>query len=257
MGVGDKGAACGAGGAGTEGFFAEAGAALDVVVFGAALAVVDGRTDVDGRAVVVLLRADEASDVRGAVRVVDGSTEGRVVRGRLAVVVVDAAALPGDARVDDELVDDDSGFFLTVGFFVSSPEVIDAARSGSASEVVVDLEASAVLLAVVPATGRVGGLLKLEDGLPERIVEVESGFDAPVVVLADAEVDDEAPAAGRRAPTVAVPPRVVVGLRGGMASLEEDEEAILRRIAEGEEEEGIVDVVVFAEPAAPGVGGGS
>jgi hypothetical protein len=157
--------------------------------------------------------------------------------------------------VDDEFVEEASGFLLTVGFLVSSPEVMEA-RSGSASEVVVDLEANAVRLAAVPATGRVGGLLRLEAEFPERIVEVESGFDAPAVVLVDAETDDAAPAAGRRAPTVAVPEEsVAVGLRGGMASLEEDVEAILRRVAEGDEEDGIDDVVVFVASEL-GVGDG-
>ena len=62
-----------------------------------------------------------------------------------------------------------------------------------------------------------------------REVELESGFDA--VGEGRALVDD---AAGRRAPTVAVPP-VVVGRRGGTASLEPEEgalEAILRRMDE-------------------------
>lgn len=205
--------------AGTEGFFACPIGAF-VVVPGAALVVVAGR-------VPVVLVA-EASDARGVARVVEASAAGRVVRGRFAVVVVEEGAsdcldvvFPGDDRVAVLAV---AGARRTVVFLFSSPEVTDD-RSGSASDAV-DLEASPVLLADEPGTGRVGGLFKLDPTVLTRDVELESGFDA-VAVGARALLDV---VVGRRAPTVAVPD-VVVGRRGGTPSLlvEPAFEAILRR----------------------------
>lgn len=128
---------------------------------------------------------------------------------------------PGDARVVVP------GVLRTVARLLSSPEVNEES-SGSASDDAV-LLASPVFLTAVPPGGRVGGLFRLDPTVLVREVALEPGFDA--IVDGRVLVDD---AAGRRAPTGAVA-LVVVGLRGGTASLEPEEgalEAILRRIEE-------------------------
>lgn len=194
---------------------------------GAARAVVVGR--------VVVGLVEEASEVRGAERAVDGSALGRVVvRGRFAAAVVegaivdlrsDAAAFPGEdlvAAVADSVV------LRGAGFLFSSPDVMDD-RSGSASEAV-DLEATPGRLATVPGAGRVGGLFKLDPAAPVRMVELARGRDAVVEALG-AAVED---AGGRRAPTGAVLP--AAGRRGGTCSplggAEAVDDAILRRAVE-------------------------
>jgi hypothetical protein len=168
---------------------ADADAALDnfftcpvgvlVAVAGAALVVVDGR------ALVVVL-VEDASDARGVARVVDASAAGRVVRGRFAVVVEGAidclelvVVFPGDARVAAVVV---PGVLRTVvAFLVSSPEVTED-RSGSASDAVAR-ELIPGLLAAVPGTGRVGGLLRLDPTVLTREVEPVVGFDAAALGL--------------------------------------------------------------------------
>jgi hypothetical protein len=216
-------AGCGAR-AGIEGFFACPAGAF-VAEPGAARAVVEGR------APVVLVAA--ASDARGDARAFEASAAGRVVRGRFVVVVVLVVVagaiegldvvLPGEARVAAPAV---PGVLRTAVLLLSSPEVTDD-RSGSASDAAADLDTSVVLLAVVPGTARVGGLFRLEPTVLTRAVELLDGFDAPAIegrALLDAAV-------GRRAPAVAAPAVVVVGRRGGIASLlaEPALEAILRR----------------------------
>lgn len=183
-----------------------------------------------GRVPVVLV--EEASGALAVVRLVEDSAAGRLdVRGRLvAAVVVDGAiealdevVLPGEARVGAVAVEM-LGARRTVVFRFSSPEVTDEC---SASEEAV-LLASVVLLTLVPGTGRVGGLFRLEPTVLVRDEAVVVGFDA--VVDARAVLVE---AAGRRAPTVAVPPvDAVASRRGGTGSLEPEEgalEAILRR----------------------------
>jgi hypothetical protein len=205
--------------AGIEGFFACPIGAL-VAKPGTALVVVEGR-------VPVVLVA-EASDARGVARVVEASAAGRVVRGRFVVVVVAGAiegldvVFPGEARVAAPAV---PGVLRTAVLLLSSPEVTDD-RSGSASDAAADLDTNVVLLAVAPGTGRVGGLFRLDPTVLARAVELLDGFDALAIegrALLDAAV-------GRRAPAVAEP-TVVVGRRGGIASLlaEPALEAILRR----------------------------
>jgi hypothetical protein len=208
-----------------------------------------------GRAVEVLVEG--ASEERGVVLAVEVSAAGRVVKGRLAVLVVLEGAmedllsvvvvLPGDrvAAVVDNVV------LRVVGFLFSSPEVIEP-MSGSASEAA-DLEVKPVFLAAVPGAGRVGGLFKLEPAVIARAVELVSGRDVVVearVVVVDAPV-------GRRAPTGAVPPAVVSGRRGGVASClgvaEEVDEGILRR-AVVDREEGVVGLFCFWGPSPGGVG---
>jgi hypothetical protein len=186
---------------------------------GAALAVVVGRAAV--------VFEEEASEERPVARVVEceASAMGRVVKGRFAAVEEEGAsddlesAFPGGDRIAPVA----AGILREAGFLFSSPEVTDES-SGSASEAV-DLEVNPPLLAADPGTGRVGGLFRLDPTVLVRETELDDGFDAlneGRAVLAAA--------AGRRAPTVAVP-LVVVGRRGGTASLpaELDCEAILRR----------------------------
>lgn len=218
------GSAAGGGIEVTDGFFAWDAGVL-CAELGVARAVVVGRVVV-GR--VVLGLDVEASEVRGVALTVDESAAGRDVKGRFAVAVLEGvmvdlrsevAVLPGDdlvAAVEDSVVLRDAGFLF------SSPDVMEA-KSGSASEVV-DLEANPARLAAVPGAGRVGGLFKLDPAVLVRIVELARGLDA--VVDARVEVDDGA--AGRRAPTGAVPP--TSGRRGGtLSGLDAVEEAILRR----------------------------
>jgi hypothetical protein len=177
---------------------------------------------------VPVVRVDEASDARGDARVVGASAAGRVVRGRFAAPVVLEGAMdcrdvgfPGDARV----VVVAAGVRRTAaGFLFSSPDVTDDS-SGSASDAV-DREVRPVRLTAAPATGRVGGLFRLDPVVPTRDVELVVGLDALAgarAVLVDT--------VGRRAPTGAVPLDVVVGRRGGTPSLlaEAAFEAILRR----------------------------
>lgn len=209
-------AGAGVGTAGTDGFFAcdsgvriaEPGAALVVVV-------------IAGRAVVVL-RVDEESEARGAVRDAGPSTEGRVVRGRFtAAVVVEAAGRVVAGFAGDDLVAVLVANVVrrAVGFLFSSPDVTDD-KSGSASDAVA-LWVRPAFLTTVPGAGRVGGLFKLDPVAGVRVVELESGFDA--VEGARAVLV----AAGRRAAPV---PTTAVGRRGGTGSLEL--EAILRRAGE-------------------------
>lgn len=203
----------------TDSFFACPEGAF-VAVPGAALAVVAGR-----EAVVL---AEGARDERVVPRVVgcEASAAGREVRGRFAAVEEEGASddledtFPGGDRIAEPAI---AGVLRAAGFLFSSPDVTDDS-SGSASDAV-DLEANPPLLAADPGAGRVGGLFKLDPTVPVRDMELDEGFDALIegrAVLAAA--------AGRRAPTVAVPP-VVVGRRGGTASLpaEPNCEAILRR----------------------------
>jgi hypothetical protein len=207
--------------AGIEGFFACPIGAL-VAEPGAARVVVDGRVPV------VLVADADASDARGVARIFDASAAGRVVRGRFVVEVVAGAiegldvVFPGEARVAAPAV---PGVLRTAVLLFSSPEVTDD-RSGSASDAAADLDTNVVLLAVVPGTGRVGGLFKLDPTVLTRAVELLDGFDA-------LEIDGRAlldAAVGRRAPAAAAP-AVVVGRRGRIASLlaEPALEAILRR----------------------------
>jgi hypothetical protein len=201
-----------------EGFFACPSGAL-VVVPGAALVVVECR-------VPVVLVAD-ARDARGVARVVGASAAGRVVKGRFVVVVVGAmdgleVVFPGEARVAAPAV---PGALRTVVLLFSSPEVTDD-KSGSASDAA-DRDASVVLRAAEPGTGRVGGLFRLDPVVLTRDVELVGGLDA-LAVEARALL---AVTVGRRAPAGAVPAVEVVGRRGGIASLvaEPAFEAILRR----------------------------
>lgn len=189
----------------------------------------------DGRVAPGLV--DGAREVRGA-RVVAGSAAGRVVSDRLAAVAVEVV------DVDEEASDwrDGLGFAgdgrvalaagalrTVVAFFFSSPDVSDE-RSGSASDVVLDVEDKAVRLATAAAVavgGRVGGLFRLVPTALVRDVELDGAFVAPVAVRV-VLVDD---AAGRRAPP-AVVALVVVGRRGGTVSFDPEGgalEAILRR----------------------------
>lgn len=184
-----------------------------------------------GRVVAGLV--EEAREARGA-RVVAVSTEGRVVEVRfaavVAVVVEDAsdgldAGLLGDGRAT--VADATDGLRTVVDFFLlSSPDVTED-TSGSASEAVLDDEI--VLLAAVPGTERVGGLLRVDATVLVREVELEGGF-AAVVVVRVVPVDG---ATGRRAAAAGV--LVTVGRRVAAASLEAGEgplEAILRRTDE-------------------------
>lgn len=195
--------------------------------------------------VVVVVLVAEDSDVRG-VRAVVPSVPGRVVGGRFAAAVVEAAlglaavVFPGDALVpaiEDKVV------LRAAGFLFSSPDVTEG-NSGSASEAA-DLEAKPGFLATVPGAGRVGGLFRLDPAVDVRVAD----FDAVVGALA--VVDD---AVGRRA--AAVPLVIAVGRRGGTGSLDVDEdafEAILRRAVD----EGVVGArglfcVLGASAAAAG-----
>jgi hypothetical protein len=210
---------------GIEGFFAWETGALATAP-GVALVV-------DGRVVVGL--AEEPKEVRGVALVVGASAAARDVKGRFAAVVLagaivdrrsDAAGFPGELRV---AAVDDSVVLRAAGFLFSSPEVMEE-RSGSASDVA-PLEANPVLLAAVPAAGRVGGLFRLDPAVPVRIVELPSGFDAVV------ELRALLAAAGRRAPAATALVEVVPGRRGGtFSAFEGVEEAILRRV------EAVVDV---------------
>jgi hypothetical protein len=211
----------GGGGAETDSFFAFPDGAFGVAPTARVPAM--GRVEVG--------RVDGAREARGAVRVVAASAGGRVVKGRLAavVVVVEGAidcrdvGLTGDGR---EAVDDVTGVRRTAVLFFSSPDVTDE-RSGSASDAV--LEDEMVLRAAVPGDGRVGGLFRMEPLVLVRGVDVVGAFDALVAVravLVDA-------VAGRRA--LAAVPLAAVGRRGGTASFEADEgafAAIFRRTDE-------------------------
>jgi hypothetical protein len=216
-------AGAGGGAALTDAFFACPMGVFAAAPMAALVVVVDGRVPV--------VRVEEASDARGVARVVDASAAGRVVRGRFAAVVVDGAmdcrdvAFPGEDRVAAAAVP--AVLRTAVVFLFSSPEVTDDS-SGSASEAVAR-ELTPVRLTAAPATGRVGGLFRLDPTALARDVEVVEGLDAVVEARAVLVVDD---AAGRRAPTAAVVPVVVVGRRGGTVSLLAEApalEAILRR----------------------------
>jgi len=217
-------AGAGGGAALTDAFFACAIGVFAAAPIAALVVVVDGRVPV------VLVEA--ASDARGVARAVDASAAGRVVRGRLAVVVVEGAidcrdvAFPGEDRVAAVAVP--AVLRTAVVFLFSSPEVTDDS-SGSASEAVAR-ELIPVRLTAAPATGRVGGLFRLDPRVLTRDVEVVEGLDADAVeARAVLAVDD---AAGRRAPTAAGVPAVVVGRRGGTESLLAEApalEAMLRR----------------------------
>ncbi len=208
---------------------AAGGGALLVVPIEGLEAVPGAALVVVGRVVVVLVDDERDAREEGVERPVGASPAVRVVGGLLTTAVVEEASdalevgLPGDRRAAPGTV----GALRTVGLLFSSPDVTDE-RSGSASDEAV-LLATAALLAAVPGTGRVGGLFKLDPAVLAREVTLDVGFDAVVDVR---EVVDDA--AGRRAPTVAVPP-VVVGRRGGTGSLEVVEaevELILRRTDE-------------------------
>lgn len=201
---------------------------------------------VAGREVVVGLE-DAESEARGAERAVEavaGSAAGREASGRFAAVaaaVVEEGAsdwrekvLPGEARGAAALAVTVAGVLRTAGFLFSSPDVSDA-RSGSASDVV--LEDRPARLAAVPGAGRVGGLFRLDaPSVLVRVLVAVEGLDAPLPVEARAVVDGGA--VGLRALDV-VPVAVVVGLRGGTASLDVD--AMLRR-SSGEGGVGVVGV---------------
>jgi hypothetical protein len=191
---------------GTESFFACPTGATLGAAFGAARVVADGR--------VVVGREDEDSDVRGAALATGASTAERD-SGRFAAVVPGAAmpdfrsvvvvvVLPGDAL---GVAGEARVVLRAAGFLLSSPDVIEA-MSVSASEAM-DFEANAVLLAALPAAGRVGGLLKLAPDVLVRAIELAGAFDALVGVRA-VDVD----AAGRRAPVAVIPG----GRRGGAFS---------------------------------------
>jgi hypothetical protein len=191
---------------GTESFFACPTGATLGAAFGAARVVADGR--------VVVGREDEDSDVRGAALATGASTVERE-SGRFAAVVPGAAmpdfrsvvvvgVLPGDAL---GVAGEARVVLRAAGFLLSSPDVIEA-MSVSASEAM-DFEANAVLLAALPAAGRVGGLLRLAPDVLVRAIELAGAFDALVGVRA-VDVD----AAGRRAPVAVIPG----GRRGGAFS---------------------------------------
>lgn len=246
------GSTAGAAGADTDGFFAWAAGAL-VVAPGAALEVV-----VEGRAVVALRVVEEDSEARGVVRDAGPSTEGRVVAGRFAAVVVAAAGRVVVGLAGDDLVAELAANVVrrTLGFLFSSPDVTED-RSGSASEAEA-FEANPVLRTVVPGGGRVGGFPKLEPTVPAREVALVVGLVAVVAVRVVLE------AAGRRA--AAVTPAPTVGRRGGTGSLDVDEafEAILRRVAGDAGVAGVRDVLfgdswgaaVVVGSASLGLGGG-
>ena len=183
---------------------------------------------------------DGAREARGAARVVDASADGRVVKGRFAVVVLPGAmdcldvGFPGDTR---GAAPDVTGARRTAGFLFSSPDVTEE-RSGSASEVVRD--GSPGLLAAVPGAERVGGLVRLPPTALVRDVELEAGLDA----LVDA-------AAGRRAPAAPPPVAVTVGLRGGKASFA-PELGVLLAILRRTDDEGVEGAGSFLGCGLPG-----
>lgn len=181
---------------------------------------------VAGRAVAVV-RVEEDKDARGVARTVGPSTEGRVVAGRFAARVAEAAGRVVVGFAGDLVAAPAARVVRrTEGFLFSSPDVTED-RSGSASEAV-GLEANPVFRTVVPGAGRVGGLLKLNPAVAVREVAPDSGFDAAVAVRVVPVV--VVVAAGRR--TAA--PAPTAGRRGGIESLEVVEgalEAILRRVA--------------------------
>ena len=197
-------------GAGLErdGFFA----ACPTDVLDAGLAAV---LTVAGR--VVVGREDAPSEARGP-----------AARGRLAaavaVVVAGASdcretALPGDARGAALAA---GAARRTAGFRFSSPDVSDD-RSGSASDVV--FTAAAERRAEGPATGRVGGLLRLD---PPSVLAREPPGGGGRVVLVEARGVADGGAAVRRA--LAAVGAAAEGRRGGTASLGADEGAMARAV---------------------------
>jgi hypothetical protein len=191
--VTDGGAATGA-----AAFFARSTGATDALTAdpGAARDVVAVR--------VVAVLVDDPRELLGAVLAVDASAAAREVKGRFAAVVLAGATVDLRSVVDvlaGDLVAaaEDRVVLRAVGFLFSSPEVIEAMSGSTSDAAPAALETRPVLLADVPGAGRVGGLFsKLEPAVLVR---------AARAVLVDG-------AAGRRAPTVAVPP----GRRGGTDS---------------------------------------
>jgi hypothetical protein len=184
------------------------GVTRDVVVVGAlavvgrvAVGLVPAASDILGGGRLVadsaVLVLDEIAGRRGALVVLEGA----IVDRRSAVeLVLDGEVL---VVVEDERVESLRVRPLSPGFLFSSPDVREA-RSWSCSEpAVFEADAMAVLRAVVPATGRVGGLFKLDPRVDERVEEVVAGFAVvvdgrEVVVVGRLAADPTVDASGRR-----------------------------------------------------------